>query len=178
MNRNCYGVRTLAASTMLLTLLAASACEKKADEAMAADTMKAPAAPALPEATEIQAIQLQTGAAALKGQKVRVNGVGVLSTLGTKAFWIALPNKNPFLVVTSDASTVQPQQALDLVGTVTVMNDSILADWVKSGAISENQKLEAEFATEFIQAEAMQPAAGMGDMGGMADSSHAAPAAK
>jgi hypothetical protein len=168
MDRNrWYGARTtLAASTMVFALLAATACEKKADETMAADTIKAaPAAPALPAATEIQTTQLQTGAAALKGQTVRVNGVTVVSTLGTQAFWISLPNKNPFLVMTNSATTVKPQDMLDVVGTVTVMNDSILKAWVTSGAITDNQKLEAEFATEFIQAQAMQPAGGA-PMGG------------
>jgi hypothetical protein len=120
----------------------------------------------MPEGQVIQTEQLQTGAAALKGQKVRANDLTVVSTLGTKAFWFALPNKNPFLIMTNDSVTVKPQDHVDVVGTVTVMNDSILKSWVSSGAITENQKLEAEFATEFIQADAVQPAGGApGDSG-------------
>ncbi len=56
---------------------------------------------------------------------------------------------------------VRPERndVVDVVGTVTQMNDSILTNWVSSGAITENQKLEAEFATEFLQAQAVQPSA-------------------
>lgn len=177
MERNRWHGATRAASTMMLALLAATACEKKADQTMAADTMKAaaaPAAPTMPEAQVIDAAQLEKGAAALKGQKVRVNAATVASNLGTRAFWFSLPNKNPFLVVQGTDVTVKPQDVVDLVGTVQVMNDSTLKAWVTSGQITENQKLEAEFATEYIQAEAVQRSAG--GAAAPADTTKAAPA--
>lgn len=148
----------LAASVMMVGMLAA--CGGAEEEAAEAPVEAAPAAPSLPAATEVQSLQLQTGAAALAGQTVRVNGLKVLSGLGPKGFWVELPNKNPFLVMTADGTPPAANSMVDVVGVVTVMNDSILTDWVTSGGITENQKLEAEFATEFLQAQAMQPAAG------------------
>ena len=135
------------------------------DEAAEMEVETGPPAPTMPAATEVQALQLQTGAAALAGQTVRVNGLKVVSKLGAKGFWVELPNKNPFLVMTADNATVNPQDMVDVVGSVVVMNDSILGEWVTSGAISENQKLEAEFATEFLQAQVIQAAAAMAPMG-------------
>ena len=161
MDRKRYRtVRTLAATMMTTGVITLAACGEKAEEAPAQAAPAAPAAPSLPAATEVQALQLQTGAAALKGQTVRVNGLNVVSKLGTKGFWVTLPNKNPFLIMTAAGATPNPGANIDVVGTVTVMNDSILTAWVSSGAITDNQKLEAEFATEFIQAQAMQRVGG------------------
>ena len=115
--------------------------------------------PVMPEFTEIQAEQLQTGAAAFRGQMVRVNGVRVMSLVGTKGFWVELPNRNPFLVRTEDDTTVEPNQLVDIVGTVGAVSESIVADWVASGSISETDKLTVEFATDFIEVEMVMPAA-------------------
>ena len=151
----------LAASMMVFGLVSLAACGGGEEgEEIEVDVEAPPAAPAMPEGTVIDAAQLQTGAAALAGQTVRVNGVKVVSRLGANGFWVELPNKNPFLVVTTDSATVNPQQTVDVVGVVTVMNPATLNEWVTSGRISENQKLEAEFATEYIEATAVQPAAG------------------
>lgn len=156
MDRNLW---QRAGKPLVVTMaLALAACGgKDADDTMAADSVMAPAAPSMPAATEVQALQLQNGAAALAGQTVRVNSLKIVSRLGPRGFWVELPNKNPFLVVTTDSAAVSPQTMVDVVGTVTVMNDSILGAWVTSGAITENQKLEAEFATEFLQAQAVSP---------------------
>ena len=161
MNRNSWyrdGARR-AAPLMFLGLVTMIGCGDKPAADAAMDTEPAVEVPLMPESTEIQAEQLQTGAAAFRGQVVRVNGVRVMSLLGTKGFWVELPNKNPFLVRTEDDATVEVQQTLDIVGTVVAVNESILADWVASGSISENEKLTAEFATDFIEAEMVMPAA-------------------
>ena len=163
MNDNRFHRANRFATTLLTTgLLAVAACGggEEGEEVPAEETPAAAPAPTMPAATEVQAMQLQTGAAGLAGQTVRVNGMKVVSRLGPRGFWVELPNKNPFLVVTAAESTVNPNEVVDVVGTVTQMNDSILTDWVSSGAITENQKLEAEFATEFIQAQAVQPSTG------------------
>jgi hypothetical protein len=153
--------RKLALTLMVLGPVALGACggAEEAEEAPVAEEA-APAPPAMPEATVVEGMQLQTGAAGLAGQTVRVNAMKVVSRLGPNGFWVELPNKNPFLVMSDAASTVNPQEMVDVVGTVTQMNDSILTAWVSSGAITDNQKLEAEFATEFLQAQAVQPAGG------------------
>ena len=114
--------------------------------------------PVMPEFTEIDAEQLQTGAAAFRGQMVRVNGVMVASLVGTQNFWVELPNKNPFLVRTEGETTVQPNQLLDIVGTVVAVNEGLVAEWVESGSISETDKLIVEFATDFIEVEMVMPA--------------------
>ena len=114
--------------------------------------------PVMPEFTEIQAEQLQTGAAAFRGQMVRVNGVRVMSLVGTKGFWVELPNRNPFLVRTEDDTTVEPNQLVDIVGTVVAVSESLVADWVASGSISEIDKLTVEFATDFLEVEMLMPA--------------------
>jgi len=149
--------RLLAVSMMTTGLLACGGGDDEA-EVPAEAPAAAPAAPAMPEATVVESMQLQTGAAALAGQTVRVNGLNVQSKLGTKAFWVQLPNKNPFLIVTAEDSPVQNGQTVDVVGTVKQMNPATLNEWVTSGRINENQKLEAEFATEYIEAAAVQPA--------------------
>ena len=114
--------------------------------------------PVMPEFTEIEAERLQTGAAAFRGQMVRVNGVMVASLVGTQSFWIELPNKNPFLVRTEGETTVEPLQLVDIVGTVAAVDEGLVAGWVESGSISETDKLIVEFATDFIEAEMVMPA--------------------
>ena len=115
--------------------------------------------PVMPEFTEIQAEPLQTGAAASRGQMVRVNGVRVMSLVGTNGFWVELPNRNPFLVRTEDDTTVEPNQLVDIVGTIMAVSESLVADWVASGSIGESDKLTVEFATDFIEVEMLMPAA-------------------
>jgi hypothetical protein len=115
--------------------------------------------PVMPEFTEIQAEQLQTGAAAFRGQMVRVNAVRVMSLVGTKGFWVELPNRNPFLVRTDDDTTVEPDQLVDIVGTITAVTESLVADWVASGSLGESDKLTVEFATDLIEVEMLMPAA-------------------
>jgi hypothetical protein len=115
--------------------------------------------PVMPEFTEIQAEQLQTGAAAFRGQMVRVNGVRVMSLVGTNGFWVELPNRNPFLVRTEDDTTVEPNQLVDIVGTIMAVSESLVADWVASGSIGESDKLTVEFAADFIDVEMLMPAA-------------------
>jgi hypothetical protein len=117
----------LAVSMMTTGLIGLTACGAKEDEAPPVEeAAPAPAAPAMPEATVVESMQLQTGAAALAGQTVRVNGLNVQSKLGTKAFWVQLPNKNPFLIVTAEDATVNNGATVDVVGTVTKMTPEIL----------------------------------------------------
>lgn len=112
-------------------------------------------------ATDVDPASLQTGAADFAGQTVRLRDMSVVSRLGPKGFWVELPNRNPFLVRVAgpDSATVQSGQTVTVVGQMVSMNDSILTDWVTTGAISEDQRLEAEFATEFLEAEQVSVAA-------------------
>ena len=132
-------------------------CAKK--EAAEAPAEQAPAAtaPAAPAQNVIPAEQLQTGAAGLRGQKVTVKGVTVQSLFGTKGFWIQLPNKNPFLVRTEGAVPAA-NSSVDVTGTVTAMSEATTNEWVTAGSITENDRPLAEFASDYIVADAVAPA--------------------
>ena len=140
----------------LVTMIGCGGGEPAADQVVEEDPVVE--VPVMPEHTEIQAAQLQTGAAAFREQMVRVNSVRVMSLVGTKGFWIELPNGNPFLVRTEDDTTVETDQLVDIVGTITAVSESLVADWVASGSISESDKLIVEFATDFIEVEMLMPA--------------------
>ena len=144
---------------VLLGLVAMIACGEEPAADPVVEEEPVVEVPVMPEFTEIQAEQLQTGAAAFTGQMVRVNGLRVMSLVGTKGFWVELPNGNPFLLRTEDDTTVEPNQLVDIVGTVVAVSESIIADWVASGSISETDRLTVEFATDFIEVEMVMPAA-------------------
>jgi hypothetical protein len=112
-------------------------------------------------ATDVDPTTLQQGAAAYAGQTVRLRDMAVLSQLGPRGFWVELPNRNPFLIraPAADSTAVASGQTVTVVGQMVSMNDSILTDWVTTGAITEDQRLEAEFATEFIEAQFVAPGA-------------------
>lgn len=145
------------ASLVLLGLVTMIGCGEPAVDQVVEEEPVAEV-PVMPEHTEIQAEQLQADAAALRGQMVRVNSVRVMSLVGTKGFWVELPNGNPFLVRTEDDTTVEIDQLVDIVGTITAVSESLVADWVASGSISESDKLIVEFATDFIEVEMLMPA--------------------
>ncbi len=110
-----------------------------------------------PVAKQVQLMDLQQKPDSLVGQDVTVNGAEVASQLGKQAFWINLPNKNPFLVtlgpqLVRDSIQVKNQQTVNVTGTVQAMSDSVLNTWVADSVITEGQRLEAEFATYFIEA--------------------------
>ena len=157
-SRNRDEVRRVAPFVLLglVTMIGCGGGEPDADPALEEETVGE--VPGMPEFTEIQAEQLQTGAATFRGQMVRVNSVRVVSLVGTKGFWVELPNGNPFLVRTEDDTTVGIDELVDIVGTITAVSESLLADWVASGSISESDKLIVEFATDFVEVEMLMPA--------------------
>ena len=155
-SRHRDGARRVAPLVLLglVTMIGCGGEEPAADPVVEEE----PVVEVMPEFTEIQAEQLQTGAVAFRGQMVRVNGVRVMSLVGTNGFWVELPNRNPFLVRTEDDTTVEPNQLVDLVGTIMAVSESLVADWVASGSIGESDKLTVEFATDFIEVEMLMPA--------------------
>ena len=161
MDRNiwyCDGARGTAPLVLLGLVIMMGCGDEPAAEGVVEEEPVAEV-PVMPEFTEIEAEQLQTGAAAFRGQMVRVNGVRVASLVGTQSFWIELPNQNPFLVRTEGETTVEPNQLVDIVGTVVAVSESLVAEWVESGSISETDKLIVEFATDFIEVEMVMAAA-------------------
>jgi len=124
------------------------------------DTVVAPSAGA--GATEVTAEQLRLEPGTFTGQLVRVSNVPVASAVGTQAFFLDLP-QTPFLVkLPAGQQLPSSGSAVSVVGTLTATNDSIVNDWVGSGAISEGDRILVEFATHFIQARVVTPASGAG----------------
>ena len=154
-----HAVTKLVAPLVVFGMVAVVGCGDADEADVDTAPVAEPAAPAGPPATEVQALQLQTGAAGLAGQTVRVNGLMVVSLLGQHGFFVELPNKNPFLVATDGSVPVTARQTVDVVGQVVVMTPVIVDEWVASGKISEGDRPMAEFASEFLQADLVIPVA-------------------
>jgi hypothetical protein len=110
---------------------------------------------------------LQVDPSPYVGMTIKVEGLTVASGLGTQGFWLELPNKNPFLVSMSEAVkaegiSVGPGQRVSVSGTIYAMGDSVLNAWSTSGAIGEGDRLAAEFATHFLEAQQVQASGGTG----------------
>jgi hypothetical protein len=99
---------------------------------------------------------------ALQGTLITLENVQVASKMGPHAFWIQLPNENPYLVkldstVLASGAIVAKGETYTITGRVTPMSDSIMSAWEKDGTITdEGVKAEAQYATSFIQVNRMQ----------------------
>lgn len=104
--------------------------------------------------------QIAAGTGSLQGRDIVLQGVEVAAAMGTEAFWVDLPNQQPFLIkMAGDAvMPVQAGDVLDVAGQIRTMSDSVVAAWKASGAISENQEAEALFAQSFLEARTVRPA--------------------
>lgn len=93
------------------------------------------------------------------GSTITVPGVQVASLLGSQAFWAQLPNETPYLVKLGEAlvasgAAVSSGDTGEVTGTVHMMSDSILNAWEAAGAFTDPvNRIEAEFATSFFEAE-------------------------
>lgn len=95
-----------------------------------------------------------------EGQTITLRPVRVASLLGQGAFWTQLPNETPFLIklgatLVADGLVVASGDVGELTGTVHTMSDSVLNAWQDAGVFTDDvQRIEAEFATSFLEAEA------------------------
>ena len=95
-----------------------------------------------------------------EGQMITLRPVQVASLLGQGAFWTQLPNETPFLIklgdtLIADGLVVASGDLGELTGTVHTMTDSVLNAWQAAGVFTDDvQRIEAEFATTFLEAEA------------------------
>jgi len=124
-------------------------------------------------AVSVEAMDLQTDPSKFEGQMVRIAGLSVASMLGQQGFWLQLPNRNPFLVSLSQGLreqglTVQPGEMVTVIGTIYAMGDSVLTAWTDAGTIGEGDRLAAEFATHFVEAQRVEVT---GQAGASADGS-------
>lgn len=101
---------------------------------------------------------------------IRIPNLEVASRLGDFAFWVQVPTQapdgtmlnTPYLVKMDStvAGTLDVRlRAGDRVtveGVVFEMTDSVLADWTAAGAINEGNRIEAEFASSFLQASVVE----------------------
>ncbi|MDH5760493.1 MAG: hypothetical protein OEZ65_12965 [Gemmatimonadota bacterium] len=95
-----------------------------------------------------------------EGQKIRVDGLSVAGPVGQQGFWLAMPNGNPFLVSYSEAQLADSVAyefgtIVDVIGTIHAMTPEILDAWTAAGTLGDNDRLAAEFATHYMQAEAV-----------------------
>lgn len=128
--------------------------------------------------TTVAAEELKTGADAYVGQVIRLQGLEISSTMGAQAFFLDLPASEalpatPFLVRMipglADSVRVGMGETATVIGTVMLMTDSIVADWVDTGGIRENDRILVEFATHFIEADQVETT-GPAESGGSAGS--------
>jgi hypothetical protein len=117
-------------------------------------------------ATDVAPTALNAATGQYVGQRVRLAGVEVASPVGAHAFFVNLTPQVPFLVK-MDSSLVargmaQPTGRVTVVGAVHAMTDSIIDLWTREGAVTAGDRPVVEFATYFIEAESITPAAGGG----------------
>jgi hypothetical protein len=105
------------------------------------------------------------------GEPVRLEGLQVASRLGAQAFWVELPTQpqpRPFLIKLDTALVrqgfaVQSGQRLNVTGQVHAMTDSVIRAWQEIGAVRDDAESgEAQFATHFLEANRITPAAAAG----------------
>ncbi len=121
-------------------------------------------------ATTVAAVDLQTDPTPFEGQNIRIAGLSVAGTLGSQGFWLQLPNRNPFLVsmseqVMAEGLDLSVGRPATVIGVVYAVGDSALTAWAEAGTISEGDRLAAEFATHFVEANQVVVAAGSGGDG-------------
>lgn len=94
-------------------------------------------------------------------QRITIPGLEVASLLGSQAFWAQLPNETPYLVklgesLVADSTSVVSGDLGDFTGRVHLMSDSVLNAWEAAGAFTDPvNRIEAEFATSFFEAESV-----------------------
>lgn len=116
------------------------------------------------------------------GQTIRLPAVQAQSSLGKEAYWLDMPSQVPFLLkadsalVASGSFTMETGTSYYVMGRVLAMDDSVLSAWEASGAIQgEGERMQAEFATDFIEASIVRPVNGQsGTPGAGQDGSGAA----
>ena len=96
---------------------------------------------------------------------VEVTGARIASRLGTQAFWIG-PDDAPYLVRMSPAlieagGEILVESTVNIVGTVYMMSDSVLASWDEQGVFANaGDRIVAEFATSFLEARSVEAQGG------------------
>jgi hypothetical protein len=109
---------------------------------------------------DIRLGDIQTGAEpeTFVGQVIRGVGYEVVSMLGTQGFWVGTPSGNPFLVTWSDellaeGASVAQGDVVTVVGEIKRMEMTAIDAWATAETITENDRIVAEFATHYLEAQ-------------------------
>jgi hypothetical protein len=138
-----------------------------------------PTAALIPEETmedpddRIQIVSLADFAANPTGymtEEFQLNGIEVVGRLGNHAFWIPLPagqNTMPYLVHMDSTVyanlRVTAGETVSITGIVLSMTPETLDAWEAAGAWeNDTNRIEAEFATDYIEASAVEVAGSAG----------------
>jgi len=111
-------------------------------------------------ATQVSASDIMMDASPYVGQLIQLEPQTVLSLVGQQGFTLDFPT-GPFLVSYSDEEiangfTVTNGDVVRITGTVTAMTPEIAAGWQEAGRLTEAERMVAEFAVNFIQAQDIQ----------------------
>jgi hypothetical protein len=91
------------------------------------------------------------------GREVHLSELDVAAPMGSRAYWVTLPDGNLYLVklgeTIGEQVTAREGERLTVAGPIVAMSDSVVAAWTEEGAIAtDGQRTEAEFAISFIEA--------------------------
>ncbi|MEN8375263.1 MAG: hypothetical protein ABFS34_07425 [Gemmatimonadota bacterium] len=122
------------------------------------DTASVPGANIDGGAANVTVADFATGPEGFQSLNIRLSNVTIASTLGGRAFWIQLPNNQPYMIRISDAlaaggASFANGDIVTVSGIVELMSDSVLTDWRSSGALVDDLQVEeARFALSFLDA--------------------------
>ena len=113
------------------------------------------------DATVVAPTDIQLDATPFEGQTITLEALEIQGMLGTQGFWLGMPNGNPFLVSMSEDVMAEGLQLAQgggatVTGTIYAIGDSVLNAWTEAGTIGDGERLQAEFATHYMEAEAVR----------------------
>lgn len=145
--------RITSLSALGLLVCVAMACAPGDETAVTEDAAETPAM----TGEVITLADIAAGTDTLQNRDLMLREVPVAAAMGQRAFWVELPNRQPYLIkldadLAATGVTFQSGDTVDIAGRILTMSDSVISDWMTSGAITANQEAEARFATSFLQA--------------------------
>ena len=92
------------------------------------------------------------------GMVIQLDRLGVQRLVGTEAFFVEASNLTNYLVkmipgVVASGGVLESGATVSLTGMVHVRTDSVIDAWVASGGIGEGDRILAEFAESFFEAQ-------------------------
>jgi len=134
--------------------------------ALVEDTVSEPTT-GMDGARVVDPVTIQLDASGVEGELITLEALEVQGMLGTQGFWIGMPNGNPFLVsmsedVMAEGLSLSQGSGATVSGVVYAIGDSVLNAWTAAGTIGDGERLQAEFATHFMEAQDVEVIGGSG----------------